>query len=93
MNSEDIKGLAELARLELSEADIAGYQKDFQGILDYISTINSVELDSYDDHVRSDTVNIMREDDDAYNSGEFTKVLLDAAPQTEGDFVKVAKIL
>ncbi|MFT6361355.1 MAG: aspartyl-tRNA(Asn)/glutamyl-tRNA(Gln) amidotransferase subunit C [Candidatus Paceibacteria bacterium] len=93
MNSEDIKELAELARLELSAEDIASYQKDFQGILDYISTINSVEIDSYDEQVRSDTTNMMREDDTAYEPGTFTEVLLEAAPRREGDYVRVDKIL
>jgi len=93
MNSEDIKGLAELARLELSDEDIAAYQKDFQGILDYISTINSVEIDSYDEQIRSDTTNMMRGDDVAYEPGTFTKVLLEAAPNTEGDYIRVDKIL
>jgi len=93
MNSKDIKGLAELARLELSDADIAGYQKDFEGILDYISTINSVDVDSFDDQVRGNTVNMMREDDIAHSPGEFTNILLDAAPERMNDFVKVDKIL
>jgi len=93
MNSEDIKDLAVLARLELSDEDIAGYQKDFQGILDYISTINSVEVDSFDEQVRGDTVNMMREDNESYASGQFTEVLLNAAPKREGDYIRVDKIL
>ena len=93
MNKEEIQALAELARLELQEEDIIAYQKDFKGILDYISTINSVEVDSFDEQVRGDTVNMMREDDESYEPGEFTQILLDAAPQREGDYIKVAKIL
>ena len=93
MNSEDIKALAELARLKLSDEDIAGYQKDFQGILDYIGTINSVEVDSFDEQVRGDTVNMMRDDDESYEPGQFTEVLLDAAPQREGRYIRVDKIL
>ena len=93
MNTEDIKRLAELARLELSEEDIIEYQKDFAGILDYISTINSVNIDTYDEQVRGDTTNRMREDSDAYQSGEFTETLLNAAPKREGDYIQVEKIL
>jgi len=93
MNNEEIKDLAELARLELSEEDITQYQKDFKGILDYISTINSVDIDGFDDHVRGTNTNIIRVDDESYDPGSFTEVLLDAAPERDGDFIKVAKIL
>lgn len=93
MNREEIKNLAKLARLGLSEGDVDSYQKDFQGILDYISTINSIKIDSYDDQIRGNTTNIMRSDDVSYKSGEFTDILLEAAPERDGDYVKVAKVL
>lgn len=93
MNIEDIRGLAELARLELTNEDMIAYQKDFLGILDYISTINAIEVEGFDEQMRGDTVNLMRDDEIAYQSGEFSHILLEAAPDTEGDYIKVAKIL
>ena len=93
MNSDEIRALAELARLELSDTDVANYQKDFEGILEYISTINSVEVESYDDQVRGDTVNMMRADDASYTPGMFTEDLLNAAPHREGDYIRVDKVL
>ncbi len=93
MTNEEIKNLADLARLELSEEDIESYKKDFEGILNYISTINSVHIDNFTEEVRGDTTNSMRNDDASYYSGEFSEILLEAAPQREGDFVKVDKIL
>lgn len=93
MTHDEIKELAELARLDLSEEETQQYQKDFEGILDYISTINSVPTEASKEPVRGNTVNRMREDDSAYDSGEFTKDLLDAAPRTEEPYIKVDKIL
>ena len=93
MSSHEIRALADLARLELSDEDVSNYQKDFEGILGYISAINSVQVDSYDDHVRGDTVNRMRDDEEAYESGIFTEDLLNATPHREGQYVRVDKIL
>ncbi|MFT7328317.1 MAG: aspartyl-tRNA(Asn)/glutamyl-tRNA(Gln) amidotransferase subunit C [Crocinitomicaceae bacterium] len=93
MDKQDIKKLATLSRLELSDEKIEEYQKDFEGILEYIDTINSVSLDGYDDHLRSITTNIMRDDSDSYLSGQFSEDLLNAAPLREGNFIKVKKIL
>jgi aspartyl-tRNA(Asn)/glutamyl-tRNA(Gln) amidotransferase subunit C len=93
MNKEDIKGLADLVRLELADADIESYQKDFEGILNYINTINDVSLDDYNDQLRSVTTNTMRADDVSYESGQFTEDLLNAAPHREGDYFKVKKVL
>jgi len=93
MDTEEIKKLAELARLELTEVDISAYQKDFEGILNYIKTINAVDIEGFNDHVRGDTTNILREDNEYYEPGTFKETLLDAAPERDGDFVKVAKVL
>ncbi len=93
MTHEEIKELADLARLELSEEDVANYKKDFEGILNYIDSINTIEIESQNEHLRGNTTNRMRSDDEAYSSGAFTEVLLEAAPSQEEDYIKVAKIL
>ncbi|MCA9352585.1 Asp-tRNA(Asn)/Glu-tRNA(Gln) amidotransferase subunit GatC [Patescibacteria group bacterium] len=93
MNAEDIRALAELSRLELNDEDIESYRKDFDGILRYISTINSVSVDSYDETVRSDTTNMMRDDNISYTPGDYTEVLLEAAPKRAGEYVQVDKVL
>lgn len=93
MNTEEIKVLADLARLELTASEIDSYQKDFEGVLDYISTINNVDVEGFDDHVRSHTTNMMREDADFYPSGHFTEDLLNSAPERSDDYIKVQKVL
>lgn len=95
MNSEDIKKLADLSRLNLTETDIENYKKDFNGILEYINTLKDISVSQTDEQNREDTphVNILREDDDSYVSGEYTDVLISAAPEREGDYIKVNKVL
>ena len=35
LTAEDVRAIADLARLELSEADVAAYQRQLSDILDY----------------------------------------------------------
>ena len=93
MTKEDIKDLAHLCRLELNDEEIEQYQKDFEGILDYINIINTLKVTEYDNQTKSIPINIVREDDDAYVPGSYTKALLDASPEKDGDYMKVKKIL
>lgn len=93
MKKEDIQTLAALARLNITDEECHAYAQDFEGILGYINSINAVDVDGYDDHIRSATTNIVRADDDSYESGQFSSSLIAAAPAYDGDFIKVKKIL
>ena len=95
MNSDEIKKLADLCRLNLTDVDVENYKKDFDGILKYINTLKDVEVDisKVEELQRNTHVNILREDDDFYVSGTYSDVLLDAAPEREGDYIKVKKVL
>ena len=93
MNKEEILKLAELARLNITDIEAEGYKKDFEGILDYIDSIKSVEIELADHYETNLTRNTMRNDDDVYAAGEFSDVLLAEAPDVEGDYFKVKKVL
>lgn len=93
MNKEEIHTLADLSRINLTESEIESYAKDFQGILGYIDTLATVTIDERVQDQKSPNINYLREDDNSYVSGEFSKELLMAAPDTEGQFIKVQKIL
>jgi|AntAceMinimDraft_13_1070369.scaffolds.fasta_scaffold29220_2 aspartyl/glutamyl-tRNA(Asn/Gln) amidotransferase C subunit len=93
MNRNDILALAQLSRLSINEDDIKKYQDSFEGILEYINSIKSVEVGGYVDQTRPTNTNTMRSDDNPYLSGEFTEDLLCVAPQREGDYLKVSKVL
>ena len=92
MTNDEIKKLAELSRLSLSEDQIESYRKDFEGILHYIDTIKSTSVDS-ESSLSYPNANTMREDDDPLAPGSFSKELLAAAPESEGNYIKVNKVL
>lgn len=91
MTHDDVQKLAELSRIEIQESDIPAYLNDFENILGYIDTIQSVEgIES----TRADVVkNVVRTDDMAYTAGEFSDDILAQAPETDAGFIRVQKIL
>ena len=68
--------------------------KEFDSILGYIAAINKISGGEKElSHSIVAQVNVMREDTDAEESGIHTEALLSLAPEREGQYVKVKKIL
>ncbi len=89
----DVRKLAELARLSISEEQIQSYQKDFEGILDYIGVITSASVDTTVMTPPSVLGNVVREDTLAYEPGVFTEYILANAPRVTDGYIEVPKIL
>ncbi len=90
MNIKDLEGLAELARLELTKEEEGKLLKDFEGILDYVKQIESVEIE--DEQPKYDTYNVWREDkveDRDFNKDSIIKQF----PDSQDNFLKVKKII
>jgi len=97
ISDKEIKKLADLARIKLSEMEKKGLKKDIESILGYVSEIQEVSSDATKvkplSLQRSDLCNVMREDKEPHESGLYTEKILKEAPQREGDYFKVKKIL
>ena len=94
MKKDEIKHLANLSRLELSEDEIAKYTEEFDEILAYVDKIKDISDTGEDLKIENAmTKNVFREDDDIQEGGKFTEAILKEAPDTRDDFVKVKKIL
>lgn len=93
ISKEEIKNLAELARLELSDAETAGLQKDISNILDYVGQVAASAGDAAADAPRNR--NVMR--DDIPRTGGVLigkeETLRAAFPKREGDYNVVRKII
>lgn len=90
---KDLEHLAKLARIDLDEADKSSLVKEFDSILGYIDQLKKVDV-SMDAAGRVGAVrNIMRSDTVANTSTEDRERLLDEAPDREGDFIAVKKII
>lgn len=94
MNTEELKHLANLARLDLSVEELEKYSKEMSEILGYVEKISEVAIDDDSGRLENAGVrNVMREDDEPHETGLYTDDLLREAPETKDGFVKVKKIL
>lgn len=82
----DVQALAKLARLEVSDEELAKLEKELPGILKFVETIQKVsgEAPKGDPAHR----NVMRDDIEPHEGGIHTDELLAAAPaQKHGQLV------
>ncbi|MEK7613649.1 MAG: Asp-tRNA(Asn)/Glu-tRNA(Gln) amidotransferase subunit GatC [Patescibacteria group bacterium] len=94
ISKDEVKKLAELSRLELTDAEVEKMQHDIDAVISYVDTLQTVDLPEVPEGtIYFDEVNVMREDGDALPGDAFTDALLAQAPRRQGRFVKVKKIL
>ena len=92
ISSNEVKKVAQLARLELNESEIQKHAEQLENILGYIKQLEKINTDNIPCTTRAiKVVNVLRKDEkkDYQNSEE----LLDLAPSRENQFFKVPKII
>ena len=92
IDAEQVKKVAKLARLDLTDKEIAEFTGQLSAIIDYVEKMN--ELDTTDVEPLAHCLpisNSFREDCVKESLG--TEKTLANAPQREGEFFKVPKIL
>lgn len=96
ISHEEIDNLANLARLELDEAQKASIAKDLGNILSYVDQLKEAcpdatkVADVVENHVAP---NVMRKDEVTHQTGESSSELVEAASKNNGQYVRVKKIL
>ncbi|WP_320666444.1 Asp-tRNA(Asn)/Glu-tRNA(Gln) amidotransferase subunit GatC [Prochlorococcus sp. MIT 1307] len=92
ITSEDVLKVAKLARLEIPDDQIEIYTSQLEKILGYVAQLEEVETKDVSPTTRAvEVVNVVRED--VVIESTIKEDLLDQAPQREGNFFRVPKIL
>jgi aspartyl-tRNA(Asn)/glutamyl-tRNA(Gln) amidotransferase subunit C len=92
ISAEDVRKVAQLARLDLPEEKIVTYTGQLERILDYVAHLEAVDTEGVPPTTRAvEVVNVTR--DDRIDPTPVRDQLLDLAPQREGDFFRVPRIL
>jgi aspartyl-tRNA(Asn)/glutamyl-tRNA(Gln) amidotransferase subunit C len=92
ITADDVRKVAQLARLELPDTKIAQYTDQLERILDYVAQLQEVDTDGVPATTRAvEVVNVTRED--VVEPTAVRENLLELAPQREGDFFRVPRIL
>jgi aspartyl-tRNA(Asn)/glutamyl-tRNA(Gln) amidotransferase subunit C len=87
----DVVGLAKLARLELTDAELEKLKKELPAILTFVETIQQANTGKV---VGAPMLhNVMRTDENPHESGKYTKRLLEAAPARTGDRFAVKQVI
>lgn len=92
IDREQVRKVALLARLELTADEEAQFTTQLGSILDYIQQLSTLDVSDVPPTTRAiDVSNVTREDElQPYPDRE---AILNSAPEQEGDFFKVPKIL
>jgi aspartyl-tRNA(Asn)/glutamyl-tRNA(Gln) amidotransferase subunit C len=92
ITAEDVRKVAQLARLDLPEEKIVTYTGQLERILEYVAHLEAVDTEGVPATPRAvEVVNVTR--DDRIEPTPVREQLLDLAPQREGDFFRVPRIL
>lgn len=93
VNNDDVRGLAQLSNIQLSDEEVDSLKVDIENILSYVDMLG--ELDTSDiepTYQVNDLQNVFRED--AVSQGAVTREdLLALAPESLDNQVKVPKVL
>ncbi len=92
IDNEMVERLAELSKLEFTDAEKAKLRNDMQGILNLVEKLEEVDVEGVEPLIyMSDEVNILRKDvvKDTVTKEE---ALLNA-PQKDSDYFKVPKVI
>ena len=91
ITKEEVRKVAELARLELNENEINNHAEQLEKILEYIKQLEKIDTDDVPCTTRAIEVsNVFRKDEK--KNYECIEELLDLGPSREDKYFKVPKI-
>ena len=92
ITEDQVKKVAELARLKLDSNQVKHHAKQIEKILEYINQLEKIDTNGVACTTRAiEVINVLRSD--ANNKFEDRDELLNLAPARENDFFKVPKII
>ena len=92
ISSDEVKKVAQLARLELNENEINQHAEQLEKILEYIKQLEKINTEDVSCTTRAiEVVKVLRKDEK--RNYENSEEILDLAPARENKFFKVPKII
>ncbi len=92
IDQAQVRKVAKLSRLELTEAEVEEFTGQLSAILDYVEKMNELDTDNIEPLAHCLPIsNVFRQDRVKESLG--TEKTLGNAPQRDGEFFKVPKIL
>ena len=93
LSSDDVRHLASLAKIKLTDDEVKQYQKDLSSILNYVEQLEKVDTSDYEPTSQVTGLQDVSREDDQTNDAMSRDKLLDQAPKTDGKSLKVPKVI
>lgn len=93
MEKKDVEHLAGLARIAITDKEAESLTEDLTKIIGYVSDIEDITGNQEKKKEVGPLHNVFREDENPHEPGKYSKDLLDLAPERDGDYIHVKKIL
>ncbi len=95
IDSKKVKHIASLARLKLTDEEVDKFSKDISAVLDYVESLNEVDISGVDPTLNASlSTNVFRDDDEPDKEDpQMVKKLIDLACESEDNYIKVKSIL
>ena len=92
ITKEQVKKVANLARLELNENEINSHAQQLEKILEYIKQLEKIDTKDVSCTTRAiEVLNVFRKDEN--KNYDCKEELLELSPSRENDYFKVPKII
>ena len=92
IRNDEVKKVAQLARLELNESEIQKHAEQLEKILEYIKQLEKIDTDDVPCTTRAiEVINVFRKD--VQKISECSQELLELGPSREDQYYKVPKII
>ena len=92
ITEKEVKKVASLARLELSENEINNHSKQLEKILEYIKQLEKIDTNDVPSTTRAiEVINVLRKD--VLKNSDCSEELLELGPSREDKYFKVPKIM
>jgi aspartyl-tRNA(Asn)/glutamyl-tRNA(Gln) amidotransferase subunit C len=92
LSSSDILRIAQLARLEVTQAEVAAVQHDLNGILALVEQLQAVDTSGIEPMAHAQDV-MLRLREDAVTESDQHRLFQTIAPQVEADLYLVPKVI
>lgn len=93
LSRDDVLKLARLARLELSEDEIAAYSEELSNILQYVEQLQDVAVNGLAPTNQVTGLTNVTRQDEVHDYGYKPTDLLKQVPATESDQIKVKRMI
>ena len=93
VDEETVRRIARLARIKVTDAEAKALETEISGILDWVKQLDEVDVGNVEPMTRVIPTTTLRKRDDNVTDGEIAEQVLANAPQREGDFFVVPKVV